>query len=529
MPGKPPSAIVLYNAPAEAAAGGYALESEAGVLAEVEAVAAALKKLRVPHRIAGVRCLGDVPAAVLAGDERVVFNLVEGFDRRSEEANWVPAACRALGRGVTGNGSECLAIALDKWRSKVLLQAAGLPVPAAVRVAPGGRVRRGELPPGPYIVKPASADASEGIHADRSIVARAGAALDRAVSAIHRQFAQAALVEQFIAGRELNVSLLEQDGEVRVVAIAEIDFSAFAPGKPRIVDYAAKWLAGSFEYHNTPRVLPAPLDRRTAARVAELAVAAWEALGCADYVRVDFRLDEAHRPFVIEVNPNPDIAPDAGFAAALAHAGIRYEQFVRNSLANALAQCPAPTRRRARREGRGERGGKSPAVAVRPTRPGDRDEVLRFLVATGAFLPGEVAIAAEVLDDALAKGSRGGYESLTAELDGRATGWVCFGPTACTVGTFDVYWIAVAPDAQRRGIGAALLTRAEQRIAEQGGRLAVVETSSRPRYDPTREFYRRAGYREAARVAAFYAPDDDKIICTKPIAARAPAAAGPPR
>ena len=353
-----PGVLILHHAPSGAAADPATWRaSDAGVLAEVAAVAAALDRLGVPHRTAAVARLADLPAVLAAAPEATVFNLVEDFDGATADAAAVPAVCRAFGKAFTGNDSPCLALALDKGRTKAVLQAAGLPCPAGVVVPPGEKVpAAAKLPRGPYIVKPAAADASEGIDA-ASVVQKAGAALTRAVARIHREFRQAAVIEQFIDGRELNVSVLHRGmqlapgeytggrsydggppcihggligcgGDVEVLPIAEIDFSAFPDGQPRIVDYAAKWLPETFAYNNTPRILPARLTARHAEAVRRLARAAWDALGCRGYARVDFRLDARGRPFILEVNPNPDISPDAGFAAALAAAGIPYEAFV---------------------------------------------------------------------------------------------------------------------------------------------------------------------------------------------------------
>jgi len=162
------------------------------------------------------------------------------------------------------------------------------------------------------------------------------------------------------------------------------------------------------------------------------------------------------------------------------------------------------------------RNPQSPFV-IRMTEPSDRDVILDFMRRMGMFRPDEMDVAAEVLDDALAKGPGGHYQSFVCSDAVRrsAIGWVCFGPTPCTVGTFDIYWIAVARDCQGRGVGKALMARAERLIAARGGRLAVVETNGRDEYEPTRQFYLRCGYAVGARVADFYAPGDDKVILIK--------------
>ena len=128
--------------------------------------------------------------------------------------------------------------------------------------------------------------------------------------------------------------------------------------------------------------------------------------------------------------------------------------------------------------------------------------------------------ARELLDDALVKGPAGHYQSFTAEIAGKPVGWVCFGPTPCTVGTFDIYWIAVAKGIHRRGLGTALTRHAEDRVRESGGRIVVIETSGRASYRPTQRFYEKLGYRRKGRIPDFYAPGDDKIIYVKDLDGR---------
>lgn len=152
--------------------------------------------------------------------------------------------------------------------------------------------------------------------------------------------------------------------------------------------------------------------------------------------------------------------------------------------------------------------------SIRKATAADTALVMDIIRRTKFFRPVEETIAQEVLDDAIADAS---YQSYVIEKDGRVAGWVCFGATPCTLGTFDIYWIAVDPDIQHAGLGSSLLTFAEAQIAAQGGRLMVIETSGSEMYRPTQRFYEKNGYRLASCVDDFYAPDDPKLIFTKSV------------
>lgn len=178
-----------------------------------------------------------------------------------------------------------------------------------------------------------------------------------------------------------------------------------------------------------------------------------------------------------------------------------------------------------------------------PLRDDDRSRVHEILVATGAFSDEEIEVALELFDFvehderttsnggrafAFSEASDPDYEFIGAsDAEGTLLGYACFGPTPSTNGTYDLYWLAVHPDAQGRGAGRQLVAYLEHLLAARGGRLLIAETSSRADYDRTREFYQRAGFAEAARVRDFYAPADDRIIYTTRLAAREVGAATP--
>jgi ribosomal protein S18 acetylase RimI-like enzyme len=161
-------------------------------------------------------------------------------------------------------------------------------------------------------------------------------------------------------------------------------------------------------------------------------------------------------------------------------------------------------------------------------RPDHRGRLGELLVETGAFNADEVAVALALFDASQAAGDVGvgaidaptDYEFVGAFEEEHLVGYACFGATPATDGTYDLYWLAVDPAVQGRGIGRALVRDVEQTLVARGGRLLVVETSSRPDYAATRQFYARSGYAEAARVRDFYAPADDRILLTTRLTTR---------
>ena len=152
------------------------------------------------------------------------------------------------------------------------------------------------------------------------------------------------------------------------------------------------------------------------------------------------------------------------------------------------------------------------APALRPLTAADRRRIEDITRAVRVFRDDEIPVALEVFDAATA-GSPD-YAALGAVLEGQLVGWICWGPTPCTLGTYDLYWMAVDPRAQSAGVGTALVREMEGRLAGSA-RLIVVETAGRPDYRPTRAFYEARGYRRAAVIPDFYAPGDDQVVYLK--------------
>jgi D-alanine-D-alanine ligase len=259
-----------------------------------------------------------------------LINLCEGYYGRPQWESNVAGIFELLGLAFTGNSAKTLSICQDKFKAKAVLRTAGLPTAPAQLMFEGDEPLELRFP---LIVKPNSEDASLGIYPDS--VVRDEEALRRQVRRCLDGYKQPVLVEAFIDGREFNVSVMENGG-VTPLPVSEIDFSAMPKDMPRILGYEAKWFEDNPLYQKTPPVCPAPIDDDMRARLQGLAASAFRTMGCRDYARVDFRMDTKGRPFILEVNPNPDISTNAGYARALKAAGIAYADFWGTMVKNAL-------------------------------------------------------------------------------------------------------------------------------------------------------------------------------------------------
>ncbi|WP_376791753.1 ATP-grasp domain-containing protein [Thermoflexus sp.] len=249
--------------------------------------------------------------------DTVVVNLCETLEGRPQGEAVVPVALEARGFIYTGSPGPTLALCLDKARAKARIRAAGLPTPPAQVIRdPRERLRI----PLPAIVKPLEEDASHGI--DRESVAADEAALRKRIAYVLETYRQPALVETFIEGREFNVAIWG-GRTLEVLPLAEVDYSRISNPLWRICTFAAKWLPGSEEYELTPVRCPAELEADLEARIRETAIRAFRAVRCRDYGRVDIRL-QGETPYVLEVNPNPSLAPNSGFVNAALAAGYTY-------------------------------------------------------------------------------------------------------------------------------------------------------------------------------------------------------------
>jgi D-alanine-D-alanine ligase len=258
----------------------------------------------------------------------LAFNLCEGVDGIATLESSVISALELLGVPYSGSGSWTTSACLRKNVVNTMLDAARLPVPR------WGLARPGEPTPivgFPAICKPAAEDASLGVE-QRSVV-RSSRALTARLAEMHQEWEEI-VVQRFIAGREVNVGIVGD----RVLPIAEIDFSSMPDRYWRIVSYRSKWETGSDEDLGSVPRCPADLPEALSIELGRIALAAWKVVGGKGYGRVDIRIDEEMRPWILEVNANPDFAPDAGLARMARTAGFDYSALVRLVCEHALAQ-----------------------------------------------------------------------------------------------------------------------------------------------------------------------------------------------
>lgn len=316
---------------------------ELDVLNQVAAVREALRRLG--HDSEVLVCDLDLAPLVKVLETRtpdLVFNLAECLGGRERLLHVIPSVLEALGVPFTGSPAAAILASTNKAEGKRRLTAAGLPVARTFRLSD----LASEVDGGPYIVKSMWCHGSVGLD-DEAIVSDPRQLKD-ALQRLEEITGGPCLAETFLPGREFNISVLEGPDGPFVLPPAEIRFDDFPPGKPRFVGQKAKWAEDSFEFAHTPRSFEfGSEDQELLEQLRALSIAAWTALGSRGYARVDFRLDSIGAPVILELNINPCLSSDAGFAAALAEAGLSFDDGVKAILDASVGGRPgelAPTK-----------------------------------------------------------------------------------------------------------------------------------------------------------------------------------------
>lgn len=501
--------LVHQHVPAEAAA------DERDVLDQASAVKAALTACG--HAVSVLSCttdLGNMQRKLEVLKPDCVFNLVETLDNSGRLIHLAPAVWEVKGQPFTGSSADALYLTTHKGLAKERMLAAGLPTPPWVQNNHACGTDDGT--PADWIVKSVWEHASIGL-GDGSIVQNTPA------NAVAGQVAGGFFAERFVDGREFNLALLAGPHGPEVLPPAEIVFVDFPIGKPKIVGYQAKWDEASFEFaHTVRRFADDSADGTLLAEMKRLALRCWEVFGLGGYARVDFRVDAHGKPWILEVNSNPCISPDSGFAAALEKAGIPYaeaiERIVRDACGSRGPSPSMPAECGGGRVSSRAAPGNAPAITWRyEVTPADVAAIREVTASTGYFHDEEVVVAVELVEERLAKGADSGYEFVLAECDGRLIGYTTFGPIPCTKSSFDWYWLAVRPEMQGFGIGKQLLQQVESRARAMGGTCLFAETSGRPQYATTRAFYEHMDFTLCEVLDHYYETGDGRATYTKPL------------
>jgi D-alanine-D-alanine ligase len=267
----------------------------------------------------------------------VVFNLYDDVVHGALYDMRLAALVRMMGFPMTGCPALALGLTRYKFMAAGVLAGAGVPIPPCTAILETvGTVdrRRWEFP---VIVQAGQEHAGVGL--DRNSIVHSKKALRQKVREILRTYNQPALAQHFLPGREFNVGIVGGN-RLRVLPLAEVDYSTLPSDIPPIMSYAAKWIETSTEYQHTTVICPAPVEPELAQRIGQIALQAFRAVGGRGYGRIDMRLDEANQPYVLEVNCNPCLDEGMGIARSADAAGIPFPKLLELILRAALEPAP---------------------------------------------------------------------------------------------------------------------------------------------------------------------------------------------
>lgn len=310
--------IILYNA-----VDANANPDEADVLHQVELVSEALTDLGyLPEPFPLGNDLKTDMDRIKSRDPLFVFNLVESVFDKGELLYIGAALLNALKIPFTGVPVEGLFLTTNKVLTKKLLKHNGIPTPEYFSIDEVHLLK----PATRYLLKPVSEDGSVDLDEDSVFTPDQKKMMEK----ISRLPSSHYFIEEFIEGREFNLSILGGKGKTDVLAPAEMVFHNFPEGKPHILGYKAKWDESSMEFKNTTRSFEGLSPKSHLFRdLVKISRECWDCFGLKGFARVDFRVDETENPYVIEINGNPCISPDSGFIAAANKAGLSNTDVIR--------------------------------------------------------------------------------------------------------------------------------------------------------------------------------------------------------
>lgn len=317
-------ALILINKISE-----HATKDELDVLVQAEAIEKSLHELGYESKREFFDLdLMNIISILKQNPPELVFNLVETVDQKGELIHIPPSLLESSNVPFTGSGSYALMLTTNKIRTKNILRANGLPTAEWFSHNHNGKPDKHKK----YIIKPAWEDGSAGI-TDDSIITGDQINLEE----LSREMKlKNIFIEEYIHGREFNLSVISGKKGPEVMPVAEMQYLDFPADKPRILTYASKWDTDSFEYSHTLRTFElAESDRELASALIKISKQCWDLFELRGYARVDFRVDENNKPYILEINTNPCLSPDSGFPAACYSAGLSYKEMINRIIQDA--------------------------------------------------------------------------------------------------------------------------------------------------------------------------------------------------
>ena len=299
---------------------------ELDVIDQVEAVEKSLDELGLIHEREFVDANLDTLIQKLSGEPGgIAFNLVESINNNAGLVYFIPALLESLKYPFTGNPSDAMFLTTQKPLAKKLMQQMSIPTPEWFSAGEANHLD----PAKQYIVKPSREDASIGIDEENVFYGANQEILEK----FRDRWGDHFFIEEFIAGREFNISVMAGENGAEVLAPAEMLFKDFPADKPAIMGYSARWDESTFAYHNTQRTFELPeSDNVLIEEIKRICRQCWTAFNLRGFARVDFRIDHNNRPFVLEINANPCISPDSGFYNAALRSGYTFSQVIQRIL-----------------------------------------------------------------------------------------------------------------------------------------------------------------------------------------------------
>jgi D-alanine-D-alanine ligase len=302
-------------------------EDELDCLRQAETIAGALRMLGYdPVSVPFVFDLNQTVKEIRSLRPEFVFNLVETVNGKGSLIHIAPALLDHLNIPYTGCGTDAIFLTSNKPVAKEIMQIAGIPTPAWIS---SNGVFTGTAPSATYLLKACWEHASVGLDESSIVAIEDRTDVVSLLSNRKKKIGGPCFAEAYIDGREFNIALIAGPSGVQILPPAEMQFIGFGPDKLKMLDYRAKWVEGTFEYENTSRTMDfSPQDDKLISDLKDIAKQCWNLFGLRGYARVDFRIDKNGHPWVLEINANPCLSPEAGFAFAIERASIAYHKAI---------------------------------------------------------------------------------------------------------------------------------------------------------------------------------------------------------